>query len=80
MLDKLSAMEQRFHAIGEEMTQPSVLGDYTKLQELGRERAGLERVVALSTRYRQVLREIDDARTLLADEADEELRELAQET
>ena len=59
MLDKLSALEQRYHAIGEEMTQPSVLADYTKLQGLGRERAGLERVVSLSTRYRQVLREIE---------------------
>ena len=45
MLDKLSAMEQRYRVIGEELTQPSVLGDYTKLQELGRERAGLEKVV-----------------------------------
>ena len=32
MLDKLSAMEQRYRVIGEELTQPSVLGDYTKLQ------------------------------------------------
>lgn len=79
MLDKLSALEQRYHAIGEEMTQPSVLADYTKLQGLGRERAGLERVVSLSTRYRQVLREIEDARALLADEADAEMRELARE-
>ena len=79
MLDKLSALEQRYHTIGEEMTQPSVLADYTKLQELGRERSGLEKVVSLSTRYRQVLREIEDARSLLADEADAEMRELAQE-
>lgn len=79
MLDKLSAMEERYHAIGEELMQPSVLGDYTKLQGLGRERAGLERVVSLSTRYRQVLREIDDARAMLADDADAELREMAQE-
>ena len=79
MLDKLSAMEQRYRVIGEELTQPSVLGDYTKLQELGRERAGLEKVVSLSTRYRQVLRESEDARTLLAEEADSEMRELAQE-
>ena len=79
MLDKLSALEERYHAIGEEMTQPSAVGDYTKLQELGRERAGLERVVSLSTRYRQALREIEDTRALLADEADDELRELARE-
>ena len=79
MLDKLSAMEQRYRAIGEELTLPSVLGDYTKLQGLGRERAGLEKVVSLSTRYRQVLRESEDARTLLAEEADSEMRELAQE-
>ena len=79
MLDKLSALEQRYRVIGEELTQPSVLGDYTKLQELGRERAGLEKVVSLSTRYRQVLRESEDARTLLVEEADSEMRELAQE-
>lgn len=79
MLDRLSTLEQRYHAIGEEMTQPSVLADYAKLQELGRERAGLEKIATLAARYRQVLKEAEDARSLLADETDAELREMAQD-
>ena len=79
MLDRLSALEQRYNAIGEEMTQPSVLADYAKLQELGRERAGLEKVATLAARYRQVLKEAEDARTILAEETDAELREMAQD-
>ena len=79
MLDRLSALEQRYNAIGEEMSQPSALGDYAKLQALGRERVGLEKVVTLSVRYRQVLREAEEARTLLAEETDPEMRALAQE-
>jgi len=52
MLDRLSMIEQRFRELGEEMSKPEVAADYTKMQSMGRERAGLEPVVSLSTRYR----------------------------
>ena len=79
MLDRLSMLERRYQELGEEMSKPEVAADFTKLQEFGKERAGLERVVTLSTRYREVLRQAENARSMLAEESDNELRALAQE-
>ena len=79
MLDRLSKIEQRFHELGEEMSKPEVAADYTKMQAMGRERAGLQPVVSLSTRYRAVLSQIEDAKAMLKDETDTDLRAMAQE-
>ena len=79
MLDRLSMIEQRFRELGEEMSKPEVAADYTKMQSMGRERAGLEPVVSLSTRYRAVLSQIEDAQAMLKDETDADLRAMAQE-
>ncbi|MQG76385.1 MAG: peptide chain release factor 1 [SAR202 cluster bacterium] len=79
MLDRLSMIEQRFRELGEEMSNPEVAADYTKMQSMGRERSRLELVVSLSTRYRAVLSQIEDAQAMLKDETDADLRAMAQE-
>ncbi len=46
MIDKLKSMERRYDDLGAALSLPEVLSDSEKLQELGRERAGLEEVVS----------------------------------
>ena len=77
MLDKLAQVEKRFDELTAEMARPEVASDYTKLAGVGRERAELEPVVAQYHAYRDVLSQIEDARTLL-EEDDAEMVELAQ--
>jgi peptide chain release factor 1 len=79
MIDRLSMIEQRFQELGEEMSKPEVSADYTKMKAIGRERSGLERVVSLSGRYRAVLTQVADAKAMLEEETDAELRAMAQE-
>ena len=79
MLDRLAIINQRFQELGENMSKPEVATDYTKMQTLGRERAGLEAVVELSVRYHAVLSQAEDAKAMLQDETDAELRAMAQE-
>ena len=79
MLDRLAIINQRFQEVGEEMSKPEVAADYTKMQSLGRERAGLEAVVELSARYHAVLSQAEGAKTMLQEETDAELRAMAQE-
>ena len=79
MLDRLAMINQRFQELGEAMSKPEVAADYTKMQTLGRERAGLEVVVELSMRYRAVLSQSEDAKAMLQEETDADLRAMAQE-
>jgi peptide chain release factor 1 len=72
-------IEQRFQELGEEMSKPEVSADYIKMKAIGRERSGLERVVSLSGRYRAVLTQVADAKAMLEEESDAELRAMAQE-
>jgi peptide chain release factor 1 len=79
MFDKLESVEARYNELSEEMARPEVATDYARFQQLARELRELEEVVAAYRRYREANRQIEDARALLEEESDPELRALAQE-
>jgi peptide chain release factor 1 len=79
MNEKLEAIERRYEALTAEMARPEVASDYMRFAELDRERAGIERVVQLYREYRRVAAEMDQARALLEESADREMRDLARE-
>jgi peptide chain release factor 1 len=79
MRDKLRAIEARYESLTQEMAQPEVLADYTRMQALAKERSSLETVVSL---YRALLKaeaEIEEARGLAGDGSDPDLARLAGE-
>jgi len=76
--DKLERLVARCRELEERMADPQVAGDYTRLQELARERASLEGAVTRYDEYRRVLKQIEDARALAA-EGDPDLASLAKE-
>ena len=79
MKEKLEAIERRYEALTAEMVRPEVASDYVRFAELDKERATIERVVQLYREYRRVEEEMDEARTILEDTSDRELRDLARE-
>ncbi|MER3419049.1 MAG: peptide chain release factor 1 [Chloroflexota bacterium] len=79
MWERLQALEQRYDELTAEMARPEVAADYQRFQELDRERAALEPVVTLYREYRRVSQAADEARAVLHESDDRELRELARE-
>jgi peptide chain release factor 1 len=79
MFDKLSSLDARYNQLNEQMAQPDVATDHTRLQQLSRELRDLEDVVAAYREYREVERQIDEAQSLLDDGGDAEMRALAQD-
>src|SRR5579884_887798 len=73
MQERLAALEQRYQALGEEMSKPEVATDRIKLLELARERAQLEGPVTLLNRLRDVETGIAEASELAADGHDTDL-------
>ncbi|HEX9014748.1 MAG TPA: peptide chain release factor 1, partial [Chloroflexota bacterium] len=66
--------------IAELLSRPEIASDPEQLQKLGREQSKLEEPVGLYREYRHVEKQIEDARQLLEEAADDaDLRELAQE-
>lgn len=79
LIEKLAGVAARYDELFDLMAQPEVVTDHSRLQQYVREQRELEPLVEAYRAYRDVARQIDDTQALLADGADAELRQLAQE-
>jgi len=79
MLDRLAHLEKRFNDIELEMSDPNVVSNVKKLQELAQERSCLDDIVALYRQYQNTKRQLDDIHSILETETDEELRSMAKQ-
>ncbi|MBN1811880.1 MAG: peptide chain release factor 1 [Anaerolineae bacterium] len=77
MLEKLKAVEERYEELTRLMADPLVARDYERVAEYAKERADLEDVVDTYRDYKVAAEELEGAETLLAEDIDPELRELA---
>ena len=76
LLDKISVFEERANHIEEKLGDPEVASNPSEYAKLAKELAGLKPAAEASAAYRNVLREIADAKGMLSD-ADPEVQELA---
>jgi peptide chain release factor 1 len=75
MLDRLTEMKSRYDEISAELSKPDVASDPEALQRLGREQSELQETVDAYARYLALDQELDEAREMLADGVDEEMRD-----
>ena len=76
MLDKLKGIEDRYEQLGNELLE--VGSNYQRAAEINKERVGLESIVARAREYRQALKSLEEARSILESEKDADLVALAQ--
>ncbi len=79
MLDRLERIEQRYREIYRQMSQPEIASDLKKLQELAKERAGLEELVTRYRDYKTASESLAETRAMLDDGPDEEMAELVKQ-
>lgn len=77
MIDQLEAIRERYEEVSQQMTMPEVVSDMTKFKRLSKEYKDLEKIVNEYKKYKNTLSNIDEAKTIIANEKDEELRDLA---
>ena len=78
LTEQLSRVEERYGELDQLMADPDVLADYVRVQELARERSGLEELVGAFRRYQDLQQQLVDSRELLEESDDPELAELAE--
>ena len=78
MLEKLKTVEARYEELAHLMANPEVAQNYERVAEYAKERAELESIVGTYREYKSTAEELEGATTLLADDTDPELRELAE--
>lgn len=70
MLDKLQGIDEKYNEITKQLSDPAVLNDPGKYQELAKAHAELEEVVQKYHEYIDVLKGIEDAKAMLAEPQD----------
>ena len=75
MLDKLQGIEERYELLGRELLE--VGSNYQRAGEINKERVDLEVIVAKAREYRQAMKSLEEAKTILDSESDAELHALA---
>jgi peptide chain release factor 1 len=76
MLDKLKGIEERYDQLGNELLE--VGNNYQRAAEINKERVDLEEIVEKAREYRQAMKSLEEARTILESEKDAELVTLAE--
>jgi peptide chain release factor 1 len=77
LLDKLDALVIRFEEIGKLITDPDVIADMKRFVKLNKEYRDLEKITVARNRYFQLLTGVEEAKQILENESDGELREMA---
>lgn len=77
LLEKLEAIYQRWLVISEEITQPDAMSDMKRYIKLNKDYKDLTAVVDAYKEYKNILENIDNTKNIIANEKDEEFREMA---
>lgn len=79
LLSRLDGIESRFEEVSTLITDPSVIADMKRYVRLTKEYKDLEKLTAVTRRYRTLLGNVDEARDVLENENDPEMRQMAKE-
>lgn len=77
LLEKLEIVKIRFDEVQEQITNPDVIADMKRFVKLNKEYRDLEKLSKKYDEYKALLEGLEEAREILAEETDEDLREMA---
>lgn len=77
ILSKLDGLKAKYEDISRQMTDPDVLSDMKRFVALNKEYKELQPIIEASEQYRTAYNNLQEAKDVLANEKDEEFREMA---
>jgi peptide chain release factor 1 len=78
MFERLRQLEERYHELGRLLSDPAVIAQQSAYARYAKARSEIEEVVEGFARYKRILAQMGEAKHILAEESDRELRELAE--
>lgn len=77
LISKLEGLQHKFDEISTLITDPSVIADMKRFVKLNKEYRDLERVLNAKKKYETILAHVAEAKEILSNEQDAEMREMA---
>ena len=79
MLDRLQAVEDRYDKLNELLSDPAIVNDPKKLREYSKEQSDIQETVEVYREYKSVREQLKDAKAMLEDKLDADMREMVKE-
>lgn len=79
LLEKLEGLVSRFEEISTLITDPAVIADQKRYVKLTKEYKDLNGLMKARNEYIQAINTIDEAKEIISNETDQELRDMARE-
>lgn len=79
MLDRLQSIENRYEKLNELLSDPEVISDSNKLREYSKEQSSIEETVQVYKEYKEVVSQLKDAKAMLEEKLDAEMREMVKD-
>ncbi|HHV16930.1 MAG TPA: peptide chain release factor 1 [Gelria sp.] len=76
MLHKLDSIEEKYNELTEQLSRPEVISDQSKFQKYAKAHSDLSDIVSKYREYKSLIQQIDDAQEMLAEEPEEDFKEL----
>ena len=77
ILNRLDGLKLQYEEIGQKLTDPEVIADVKQFIQFNKEYRELEPIIEASERYRTAIANLAEAKDILANDKDEEMREMA---
>ena len=79
LLTRLEGLDGRFEEVSTLISDPNVIADQKRYVRLTKEYHDLEALLKAASRYRRLLEEIEEAKTMIAEESDPEMKAMAKD-
>ena len=77
ILNRLDGLKLKYEETGQKLTDPEVIADVKQFIQFNKEYRELEPIIEASERYRTAIANLAEAKDILANDKDEEMREMA---
>lgn len=79
LLEKFESVKHRFEEVQQMITDPEIIADMKRYVKLNQEYKNLEKLLGVFKEYKNLIDNLESGKEMLAEESDEELREMARE-
>ncbi|MFJ5717197.1 peptide chain release factor 1 [Neobacillus sp. NPDC093127] len=79
MFDRLQSVEDRYEKLNELLSDPQIINDTKKLREFSKEQADIQETVQTYRQYKEVREQLQEAKTMLDEKLDADMREMVKE-
>ncbi|WP_050183372.1 peptide chain release factor 1 [Domibacillus robiginosus] len=79
MFDRLQAVEDRYEKLNELLSDPDIVNDPAKLRDYSKEQSDIQETVEVYRQYKEAKEQYADAKMMLEDKLDADMREMVKE-